>query len=186
MGIEDVISRIELVQGDITQLKVDAVVNAANSRLIKGGGVDGAIHRAAGPRLAEACAKLNGCPTGQAKVTPGFDMQAKWIIHAVGPVWKGGQAKEKELLASCYNQALLRAIEVDAHSVAFPAISTGVYGFPPEKAAKIAWKVVCEFLESHLRPEKVIFCLFDQHTFDLYAFIQKQLALGNKAILNEH
>lgn len=185
MGIEDVIKRIELVQGDITKLKVDAVVNAANTRLVKGGGVDGAIHRAAGPKLAEACAQLKGCPTGQAKVTPGFNLQAKWIIHAVGPVWQGGQAKEEELLASCYHQALLRAHELGAHSVAFPAISTGAYGFPIAKAARIAWKIVLEFLESHLIPQKVIFCLFDRTAFEIYASIQEQLVQGKRGILND-
>ena len=130
--------RIEAVQGDITREEVDVVVNAANSTLLGGGGVDGAIHRAAGPELLEACRPLGGCVTGDAKATPGFRLRARWVVHAVGPVWSGGTAGEDELLAGCYRRALELADELGARSIAFPAISTGVYRFPRERAARIA------------------------------------------------
>lgn len=129
---------IDVIQADITTLAVDAIVNAANSSLLRGSGVDGAIHRAAGPRLLEATRKIGGCPTGQARLTPGFDLAAKWVIHTVGPVWQGGLAGEDELLASCYRKSLELASSVGATTIAFPAISTGAYGFPMERAAQIA------------------------------------------------
>src|ERR671910_2033858 len=129
---------LDVARADITSLAVDAIVNAANTSLLGGGGVDGAIHRAAGPRLLEATREIGGCPTGEARLTPGFDLPAKWVIHTVGPVWQGGNAGEDELLASCYRESLKLAASVGATTVAFPAISTGAYGFPLERAARIA------------------------------------------------
>ena len=142
-------SRIDVIKADITTLPVDAIVNAANSSLLGGGGVDGAIHRAAGPRLLEATRKIGGCPTGEARLTPGFDLPAKWVIHTVGPVWQGGNAGEDELLASCYRESLKLAASVGATTVAFPAISTGAYGFPLERAARIAVDEIVSLLGRH-------------------------------------
>jgi O-acetyl-ADP-ribose deacetylase len=141
--------RIEIVQADITTLPIDAVVNAANTSLLGGGGVDGAIHRAAGPRLLEACREIGGCPTGEARITPGFDLLARWVIHAVGPVWRGGSSGEDDLLASCYRESLALASTAGARTIAFPAISTGAYGFPMPRAATIAVAEIANSLESH-------------------------------------
>ncbi|NUM79687.1 O-acetyl-ADP-ribose deacetylase [bacterium] len=163
--------RIELIQSDITILTVDAIVNAANTSLLGGGGVDGAIHRAAGPELLEYCRKLDGCPTGEAKLTPGFNLPAKFIIHTVGPVWRGGQFDEDKLLASCYNRSLEIAASNEIQSVAFPAISTGVYGFPPARACKIAVRTIKNFLTANLLPKKVVLVCFDKKTCDLYRAI---------------
>lgn len=161
-------NRIEIFQGDITGLKVDAIVNAANSSLLGGGGVDGAIHRAAGNELLDYCRKLNGCPTGQAKITPGFKLQAKFIIHTVGPVWRGGNNNEDNLLAGCYKNSLKLAVENKIRSIAFPAISTGIYSFPLIRATKIAFKEVINFLNSDKSIEKVIFVCYDTETFNIY------------------
>ena len=156
-----------LVQGDITRRQVDAIVNAANSSLLGGGGVDGAIHRAAGPELLEACRRLHGCRTGEAKATPGFRLAAKWIFHAVGPVWHGGASGEPELLASCYRRCLELAREHEVKSIAFPAISTGIYGFPKPEAARIA-VATCRELADAMGLEMVEFVCFDQGSAQVY------------------
>jgi O-acetyl-ADP-ribose deacetylase (regulator of RNase III) len=154
-------TRLEIVVADITTLDVDAIVNAANRSLLGGGGVDGAIHRAAGPQLLEACRKLSGCDTGSAKMTPGFKLKARHVIHAVGPVWHGGNAHEDELLASCYRSALDLAAKNGLRSIAFPAISTGVYAFPADMAARIAvGTVVAEVAANGRGIAHVVFCCF--------------------------
>ena len=152
--------RIEVVEGDITTLRVDAIVNAANESLLGGGGVDGAIHRAAGPGLYDACADLGGCATGDAKVTGGFRLPAKWIIHTVGPVWHGGRREEAKLLASCYRRAMEEVTRIGAKSVAFPAISCGVYGYPLDEATVIAVREVRAYLAAHDEIGKVSFVAF--------------------------
>jgi O-acetyl-ADP-ribose deacetylase (regulator of RNase III) len=159
---------IEVVEGDITEQKVDAIVNAANTSLLGGGGVDGAIHRAAGPELLAECRTLHGCPTGDAKITGGYRLPAKWVIHTVGPVWRGGRDFEDQLLANCYRQSLELARQNDVRSVAFPAISTGVYGFPLERATRIAVREVRAFLEGNPAVEKVVFVCFDRRTYNCY------------------
>lgn len=157
--------RIEATRGDITREQVDAIVNAANSSLLGGGGVDGAIHRAAGPELLEACRPLGGCPAGEAKATPAFRLPARWVIHTVGPVWHGGSHGERELLASCYRRSLAVADELGARSVAFPAISTGAYGYPAEEAARTAVETLGE---TSTQVELVRLVAFDQKALDLY------------------
>lgn len=153
-------ARIQLVTGDITQLDVEVIVNAANPTLLGGGGVDGAIHRAAGPELKAYCATLGGCATGEAKMTPAFRLKARHVIHTVGPVWQGGRQGEPALLARCYRQSLALAAATGCDSIAFPAISCGVYGYPAAPAAAIAVATVREFLLSHERPARVLLCCF--------------------------
>ena len=160
--------RIRLIQGDITTMPVDAVVNAANSSLLGGGGVDGAIHRAAGPGLAEICRLLGGCETGEAKVTPGLHLPAKYIIHTVGPVWKGGDKGESELLANCYRSSLNQARQHECKTVAIPNIGTGIYRFPKKLAAEIAINETKAFLKSNSLPHTVTFVCFDEENFILY------------------
>ncbi|MBK7378904.1 MAG: O-acetyl-ADP-ribose deacetylase [Ignavibacteriales bacterium] len=160
--------KLEIVKGDITKLKVDAIVNAANSSLLGGGGVDGAIHRAAGPKLLEECRKLNGCETGEAKITNGYNLPAKFVIHTVGPVWNGGEYYEDNLLESCYKNSLELAVENKIQTIAFPAISTGIYRFPLERATQIAIKIVKEFISTKPGITKVIFVCFDTKTESVY------------------
>ena len=157
-------ARLEIIEGDITRLDVDAIVNAANESLLGGGGVDGAIHRAAGPELLAECRTLNGCPTGEARITRGYRLQARHVIHTVGPVWRGGRSNEPELLASCYRNSLALARQHGLQSIAFPAISTGIYGYPKEPATEIAVREVIAYSTI----EQVIFCCFDKATAELY------------------
>ena len=160
--------RLEIVQGDITRLAVDAIVNAANSSLAPGGGVCGAIHAAAGPGLAEECAALGGCPTGGARLTGGHRLPARWVVHAVGPVWRGGGDGEDGQLASCYRRAIDLAFEAGARSIAFPAISTGIYGFPLERATRIALAEAREGLARHPSLLRIVLCCFSAGDLAVY------------------
>lgn len=168
-------NRASVIQGDITQLQVDAIVNAANNSLLGGGGVDGAIHRAAGPELLEECRKLHGCDTGQAKITFGYKLPAKWVIHTVGPVWEGGNSGEDELLAQCYRNSLALAVENGIKTIAFPAISTGVYAFPLQPATKIAVSEVNKFLQHNNSLEQVIFVCFGEKAYDCYLQVMREI-----------
>jgi O-acetyl-ADP-ribose deacetylase len=159
---------IELIQCDITQLDVEAIVNAANSTLLGGGGVDGAIHNAAGPGLLEECKTLEGCPSGEAKLTSGYNLLAKWVIHTVGPVWHGGNNNEEKLLSSCYTNCLRIAEEFKMKSIAFPNISTGIYGYPKDKAAEVAINSVNNFIKTSEYLEKLVFAVFDIENVEIY------------------
>ena len=163
--------RIEIVAADITKLELDAIVNAANTSLLGGGGVDGAIHRAAGPELGDECRTLGGCSTGEAKITKGHGLPADWVIHTVGPVWHGGKADEDQLLAGCYRNSLELARQHRIRSIAFPSISTGAYRFPSELAAKIAIETVTAFLETDDEIQKVVFCCFGEDAAQIYRSI---------------
>jgi O-acetyl-ADP-ribose deacetylase (regulator of RNase III) len=174
----DVWQRIEFFKGDITTQEVDAIVNAANAALAGGGGVDGAIHRAAGPQLMEACSKLGGCPTGSAKITPGFALSPRYVIHAVGPRYRDGSRGEREQLASCYRESLRLAAEHECRSVAFAAISCGVYGYPLEEAARVSVGTVAEVLAEQELPEQVRWVLFDDRTYDAFARMPRELKAG--------
>jgi O-acetyl-ADP-ribose deacetylase (regulator of RNase III) len=163
--------RIEIVAADITKLELDAIVNAANTSLLGGGGVDGAIHRAAGPELGDECRTLGGCSTGEAKITKGHGLPADWVIHTVGPVWHGGKADEDQLLAGCYRNSLELARQHQIRSIAFPSISTGAYRFPFELEAKIAIETVAAFLETDDDIRKVVFCCFGEDAAQIYRSI---------------
>lgn len=166
---------IQISREDITKLKIDTIVNAANSSLLGGGGVDGAIHRAAGPELLEECRTLNGCATGDAKITKGYHLLAKYVIHTVGPVWKGGIYNEAEFLKSCYKKSLQLAVEYNITSIAFPNISTGVYRFPKEKAAAIAIDEVTQFLKNNQSNLHVVFVCFDDENYHYYSNMLKDM-----------
>lgn len=172
--------RIGILQGDITRQSADAIVNAANNSLLGGGGVDGAIHRAAGIDLLEECRTLGGCPTGEAKITRGYRLAAKWVIHTVGPVWRGGGHHEDELLAGCYRNSLLLAGRRALRTVAFPSISTGAYGFPVERASRIALAEIKTFLEHNQWPAKVVVVCFDKHTYDTYLSVHKSADMSRE------
>ena len=167
--------RIAIVEGDITGQEVDAIVNAANSSLLGGGGVDGAIHRAAGPELLKETRTLGGCPTGEARVSKGYKLPARWVIHTVGPVWRGGGNNEDRLLSNCYRNSLAAAAELGVKTIAFPGISTGVYGFPIERATEIAMKETKNFLEKNKGIEKVVFVCFGKEAEKVYKDVFKKV-----------
>ncbi len=168
MAPPGVLERMKIQQGDITKLAVDAIVNAANESLLGGGGVDGAIHNAAGPDLLQECRRIGGCPTGEARITKGYRLPARHVIHTVGPIWQGGAEGEEALLAGCYRLSLQLAQDHGLGSIAFPAISTGVYRFPPGRAAEIAVSTVVDFLTGAETMEKVVFCCFGQASVDAH------------------
>ena len=167
--------RIEIVEGDITMMEVDSIVNAANTSLLGGGGVDGAIHRAAGPRLLAETRTLGGCPTGEARVTKGYKLPAKWVIHTVGPIWSGGKRDEDRLLANCYRNAFRAAVQIRAATLAFPSISTGAYRFPLQRAVNIALRETKSFLQADQSIKKVFFVCFGSEVYEAYQEALKQL-----------
>ena len=173
--VKKTVDRIEVRQGDITKLEIDAIVNAANTSLLGGGGVDGAIHRAAGPELLQACRKIGGCPTGEARLTKGYKLPAKYVIHTVGPVYQG-KPQDAALLSDCYRNSLLLATENGVTAIAFPAISCGVYGYPIKSACEIAVNTTCDFIKEHRSMEKVIFMLFSSGDKAVYDDYLKRLA----------
>ena len=166
---------IKLIKGDITQLKLDAIVNAANSGLLGGGGVDGAIHKAAGPNLLEECKTLRGCFTGDAKITKAYNLSCKHVIHTVGPIWSGGQNSEAKLLKSCYENSLYLAEKNELESIAFPNISTGIYAYPKEEAAKIALSTIQQKSNKFKHIKEIIFCIFDDTNYNLYQYLLKDI-----------
>jgi O-acetyl-ADP-ribose deacetylase len=172
----EIADRVKLVIGDITQLPVDAVVTSANEALCGGGGVDGAIHRAAGPGLLEECLKIGHCPPGEARITGAYLLPASYIVHTVGPVWEGGGCGEAELLTSCYRESLRLAAEHGSRTIAFPSIATGVYGYPTGEACRVAVMTVLDWLAEHPLPEQVVFCCFDEESAKLYR--ERLLATG--------
>jgi O-acetyl-ADP-ribose deacetylase (regulator of RNase III) len=171
------VDKIEIVQGDITRLEVDAIVNAANQSLLGGGGVDGAIHRAAGPQLLEECRTLGGCPTGEARLTAGYKLPARYVIHTVGPVWHGGKRNEDNLLASCYRNSLDLALKHKLRSIAFPSISTGAYRFPIERASRIALRVIHDFVVSEQEAPRVMITCFSEEDQKYYRKAYQELML---------
>jgi O-acetyl-ADP-ribose deacetylase (regulator of RNase III) len=172
--LEKTLAPMKAILSDITKLPVDAIVNAANKTLLGGGGVDGAIHRAAGPELLKECETLGGCNVGEAKITKGYRLPSKYVIHTVGPVWKGGTSREAELLRKCYMSSLTLAQKHGCRSVAFPCISTGVYGYPPKKAAPIAVQSCCKYLRNNNYTCEITFCCFSKEDFEIYQKVLKE------------
>jgi O-acetyl-ADP-ribose deacetylase (regulator of RNase III) len=173
--IKEIIDRIKIMKGDITILKIDAIVNAANTSLLGGGGVDGAIHRAAGPELLNECRKIGGCPTGEARITGAYNLPTKYVIHTVGPIYHG-KDEDTRLLASCYLKSLELAVKNNIASIAFPAISCGAYGYPVKKACRIAIDTTCDFLKQNSSLEKIVFILFSTNDYNVYRDYLKRLS----------
>jgi len=172
--------KISIIEGDITRQKVDAIVNAANPTLLGGGGVDGAIHRAAGPGLLEECRGLHGCETGEAKITKGYSLPARWVIHTVGPIWRGGNNREDESLRNCYNNSLTLAAQHRIETIAFPSISTGVYGFPIERASRIALKAIASYLRFADYPKNVVMVCYSHNDYLIYTASLKEITDADK------
>ena len=170
-----ILEQVDIIQGDITRLDVEAIVNAANEKLLGGGGVDGAIHRAAGPELLEACRELDGCPTGEARITKGYNLPARYVIHTVGPVWQGGDSNENNLLANCYRNSLQLAADHNLRSIAFPSISTGVYRFPIKQASRIALRVILDFVETEEAAPRVVIICFSEQDLEIYRQVYQEL-----------
>ena len=170
--------RIRIVKGDLTTQEVDAIVNAANNSLLGGGGVDGAIHRAAGPELLEESRKIGGCPTGEARVSKGYRLPARWVIHTVGPIWSGGRKNEENLLAGCYRNSFKAAVDLKINSIAFPSISTGVYRFPLQRATEIVMAETKRFLETESTLNKVVFVCFGEKALQTYQEVFKRVFGG--------